>query len=646
MLGCILRQAHHSIRTWVVNLGIGLIGFGCFGLAGLDQPRAFGQIDAEQRAELADRILAAKEGLDAAKLPDLEAAQAEVLQQLEALDDYLRQHTDDENRAAWFRYLNIAPLQQAIKQADNATQQRQLAEQLQLRMSRNLAGLDLPAMRRLRRSLRRLESAARFRRRDRTIEILAGQLDKLAARMREMQDVPEAEDAASLSVVLDLLDEAGQDDAVLSILRGKFSQPNIRLMIGEPLINRIASRSINRTQPVNDCILGTRVIGNATLIGSVQANLVPSYDTVRIQLSMMGNFTARNTGYNGPVSLNTLSHGNVMARRTLLVSEQGIQLEPTYAEAQLNTNIQRVNHRLRLVRKIASRRAAEQKPRAEQISVRKLQQQVGGEFDRETSRFAGRSLELPMNDIEKTFGRLDVSVPTRQMYASDSFVYVDLRQAEPDQVLALTTPPGLSSDTYIGAQFHESAIDNVASQVLAGRTMNREQIESLLDGLRSPEDEEKPLPEPFVTPPPMEDDQPIDAEALESFEIEFAGFRPLIFEARDDTLRVGVRGRRFSQASRELDRSVEITAVYKPTYFEDKVYLLRQGDVDVAFPGRGRLSVTQVAIKRNIQIAFRNAFPPAILNRPIELPLEEVGGLTIYPRTITARDGWLSVGLK
>ncbi len=639
MLGWILGRTYHVVRTSVVGMGIAVFSLGC-----LDGSVAFGQLDAEQRAELADSILAAKERLDAAKLPDLEAAQADVLQQFEELDAYLQQHTNEENRRAWLRYLNSEPLLQAIRQTDDVAQQGRLAEELQFRMSRNLAGLDLAAMRRLRRSLRQLESAIRFRRRDRTIEILAGQLDKLAARLKEMQDVPEAEDAASLSVVLDLLQQAGQDDAVLTVLRREFSQPNIRLMIGEDLVGRIASRSIDRTQPVNDCILGTRICGQATLTGSVQAQLLPSYDTVRIQLSMLGNFSARNTGYNGPVSLNTLSTGNVMASRTLLVTEQGIQLEPTYAEANLSTDIQRVNHRMRLVRNIASRRAAEQKPLAERISVRKLQKQVGGEFDRETSRFAGRSLELPMNDIEKTFGRLDISMPTRQLYASDQFIFVDFRQAEPDQVLALTSPPGLAPDTYIGAQFHESAIDNVASQVLAGRTMNREQIDSLLDGLRSSSDRE--LPEPFIVPTPAESDEPVDAEALESFEIDFARFRPLIFEARDDTLRVGVRGTRFSQASRELKRAIEITAVYKPTHFEDKTYLLREGDVEVDFPGRGRLSVTQVAIKRNIQIAFRNAFPAAILNRPIELPLEEVGGLTIYPRTITARDGWLSVGLK
>ncbi len=609
---------------------------------------AYGQLAAEQREALAENIQQAKQQLDASKLPELNASQAQVLENFEALQQYLRQNTSEENRQAWLDYLNAEPLLEAIRQDAPPAQQGRLARDLQFRMTRNFAGLDMRSMRRLRRSLRQLQSAVRFRRPERTIEQLQQQLDRLAQRVREMDDVPSADDAAAVSVVLELLEAAGQEEAMAPIVRSRFSHPNIRLMIGEGLVQQFASRPINRTQPVNDCILGTRIRGQATLHGAVQAQLIPSYDTIRIQLSMHGNFAARNVGYNGPVTVNTVANGNVSATRTLLVSEQGISLEPTYAQANLNSNITNINHHLKLVRKIAARRAAEQKPKAEQISVRKLQQQVGSEFDRETSQYAGRSLDLPLEDLERVFGRLDVSVPSRQLYASEEFIYVDMRQAEEDQVLALNAPPGLTPDMFIGAQFHESAIDNVASRVLAGRTMTRKQLESLLGNLQPKDGATRP--EPFIVPAASEDaagdaaDVPEDAD--EPFEIDFASFRPLIFEARDDTVRVGVRGTRFSQGGRELDRAVEITAVYRPTYFQDKIYLLRQGDVEVNYPGRGRLSVSQVAIRRNIQIAFRDAFPKAILNRPVKIPRQQSSDMLVYPRSITARDGWLSVGLR
>ena len=629
------------------------------------------QLSPQRRRALAEQVLAAKSQLDPAALPDLPQAQRSVRNQIAALDLYLQRHTSESNRRAWFEYLQIEDLTDVLGDDDQLREQAQQAGLLRFRLSRNFDGLQMLAMRGLRRAVADLQAAIRFRNPDRSIEGLADQLDKLAARLRDMAAVPSPDDAASISIVLSLLEDAGQVADLRAELRQAFEQPNVRTTISERLIQRVASQPVNRQQAVNDCLLGTRLKGCAWLNGSVQAALLASSDDVRIQLTLSGKFFSRNVGYNGPVSVNTTGRGHVLATRVLLLNESGIRFEPTFAEASLDSEIESINHPLRIVRKIAAKRAAEQQPLAERISVKKLQRQIGGEFDQQTDALSGTDLSGPLAEVEKVFERVDVSLPTRQLYATDETIFLDLRLAEASQVLATTAPPPLRQDRYIGVQIHESAINNVATQVLAGRTMNRKQLNQLIENLRP--ESGLSLPTPFVEPtsdkptsdkPTSEEGATEEASPAEptdtepngnpsaadappaAFEIDFARLRPLVFEARDGTIRIGVRGTRFQQGRTELKRAIEITATYKPVYFEDKIFLMREGNVDVDYPGGRRMSVSEVAIKTNIRESFAEAFPKALLNRPIELPIERIGGLTIYPRSISAEHGWLSVGLE
>lgn len=637
------------MRHWLnrKHWSVGMPKVVCLAIAALLPNFALAEWTQEERSGAADQLAAAIDLLDVEQLPDLESAQAEFLQAVESLDTFLTQTSSDANRDAWFAYLQPETVIDAIESGAAPADQGRMAQALQHRMSRNLDGLNLTALRRLRTAAEHIQAAVRFRRHDQTITQLSTQLDRLATRVREMEAVPSPDDAAALSVVMTMLELSDQEEALAAITKALPRRPNARVMVGENMINRVASRNIQRCQSVNDCILGTRIKGSASLNGSVQADLLPSQETIQLRLTLAANFSSQNVGYNGPVSVDTVGCGSVTASRLLLINESGIHLQPVTANANVHTDILRINHPLKLVRKIASKRAAEQKPQAERIAVQKLESQVASEFDRQTAEFGGRRMDQPLNDLQVILQRLDLPTPERQLYAGDDFVYLDLHQAAEGQVAALTLPPSYVANDYLSVQLHESVIDNVASRVLAGRTMTKKQLDDLLESLQ-PEDSSKRLP-PFIDPPEDSEGDAADAseeKLVEPYEIDFARFRPVIFESRDNQLRFGIRGTRFSQSGRELARPIEITAVYEPVKFEDKVYLLRKGGVDVDFPGRGTLSVSQVAIKGNIQTAFAEAFPKAILNRPVEIPMQEVESLKIYPRDITSADGWLSVGMR
>lgn len=595
------------------------------------------QVGPDQRDWLAEQLEAAKADLDPAALPDVADSQEKLLQQVEATRQFFQRITTPGNAEAWMQYVQAAPLVEAIRSDADLAEQSRLAEDLRHRLSRNIDGLDLAGIVELREAAGRFVAAIRFREKDRSIELLRRQLDSLAQRLRDLEGVPSGDESAAISAILGLLAEAGQAVPATQHLRMTFGQPNLTIQVGESLVSRVVGQPVLRTRDVRECILGTRLVGQATLDGQVSGRLLPSEGSARIQLALDAAFQSCNTGYNGPVSLRTVGNGFVHASRTLVFDDQGPRLEPTSGTASLNTQILSINHHLRLVRKIAAKRAAQQKPLSERIATEKLRNQVTGEFARETDELVNRPMDVPLDEARQTFQRLGISPPQRAWRSTSDYIEVDVRQAEPAQILASNSPPQMAPGYAMVVQLHESVIDNIGSAVLAGRTMNESEIEDLLENVR---------PEPAGTSETDGDEANADGE-VDPFEIDFANLRPLILEARDQTLRIGLRGTRFRQGDRELQRAMEISALYQPTTdASGKVSLERTGEVSVAFPGRGRLSISQVAIKSNIQRAFADIFPPQILDRPIQLPLERAGDVTLQPAAILAADAWLSVALQ
>ncbi len=388
---------------------------------------------------------------------------------------------------------------------------------------------------------------------------------------------------------------------------------------------------------MNDCILGTRVVGTGHLVGAVSARTLPAYGQVAVELTLHGQFSNRSKGYNGPVTVDTSGHGTVTSSRTVYLSEAGVTLGPTITQASLSTQIDSINHPLRLVRKIASRRAAEQKPKAEMIGREKLRQQVGSEFAaqvEEAVRIPAQSdRQTALAQARTTLTRLDLPEPKRTIGSTTESIFLHATQAGIEQLAAANPAPSLASRTYdLAIQLHESTVDNIASRVFAGRTMSRDQLDRLITRTGRP--------------------APVAADGEEEapFIIDFAKLRPNHFEARAQSLKVGLRGTRFKQGERELKQSLEITATYIPVRLMDgTMYLERQGDVEVDFPGNRRLTIQQVALRKSIQKLFANRFPPQLLTQsltlPGTLPVETLRGRNLRASGIDSRDGWLSCRL-
>jgi hypothetical protein len=630
------------------------------------------QIPQSQREQLVALSEAAREALDPQRFPSDEQAKAQVLSAVDGVVAYLAPRTDPQNLADWLSYIDADPLVDAIRSEAPAEEIANQARRVRNRLIGNIAGLELAALRQLRRSSEQLLTSLRFEDRDAAMRLVDQQLQSLSRRL-ESADLASPEDAAALSTIVGLLYQSNQAPELVSSVRSAYSRPNLIISIGGHVIEQAITRPVGQARPIRDCILGTTVIGKGALTGEVVGRLAPCHGRVQVDLILTGQFNSNTVGYNGPVRLPTVGHGHVTASRSLWINETERNLSPTTASAVLKSTITSIDHPWRIVRKIAAKQIAQKQPQAEAIATGRLRTQVANDFDRQTAQavsgvgagplsLASGGLQPgaddPLKQIRTTLARLDLSAPVRTVGSTRQNVYLLATQQGATQLAASNSPPPLAnllqssqqgSDagqrqpagsaatalSYDAAiQVHESVVDNVAGRLLAGRTVSGRQIDRLLAfGGRPPADSKE------------------SPEEQEPFEIDFSNFRPIILELRDQNVRLGLRGTRFSQGNRELVRPLEITAVYEPQRVEDGTMILsRIGDVSVDFPGTRRLTVQQVVLRRTIQVLFAERFPERLLDRPTHDP--NCGERSLSPvrtfRTdfIDAQNGWISVTIK
>jgi hypothetical protein len=591
-------------------------------LSGTDRPRLIGE------------IRAAADHLDADLLPDFVTSKSEFLERVATVEQFFTANTTAENRDAWLEYLHLDPLVEAIKSEQSPGVMAREALDLHDRLVGTTPGLELTALRQLRDSTEQLFESILFRDKEKSIASLAKQLDSLAQRVGQLDDNPSANDFAAVSAVLGLLESSGQADRLMDSFRDTFSRPNVAILVGESMIQTAANQNVSRTSPVRDCILGTRIFGSATLNGIITADLLPSVGAAKVNVTLVGKIVSHNRGYNRPVRLRTVAYGDVNLSRTMMVNESGITLEPVYSRAVLRTKILAIEHNLAIVRAIARKRTAQQKPQADRIAVERMRNRAGAQFALRTSEATEIMPQDLLVEIRPLLKRLSLEEPTRLWGSTDEAIVIDTMFRGHDQ-LSTVVPRPLIGESYDAAvQIHESAIENAFATVLAGRTLSETRLNELLESAG------RPMPE-----------TDIEGESGPPFEIDFSRLRPIIFEARDQTVRLGVRGKRFAQGKRELKQAMEITALYEPAKNDDGVAILRRhGDVTVDFPGGKRLTLAQAGLRRSIQKKFSEVFPETLLSRQIEIPsdaeIEAIRGHVFRSRLVDARDGWLTIASR
>ena len=526
--------------------------------------------------------------------------------------------------SAWKTYLNweILTTQLAAEAADlqqlNAVLQRFYSNQL---------GLERPIFIHLRRALHDYMNATLVHITPNMSQQFDEQLAVLATDLADYHEQPNPERARAIARVLGWLNSAGQANHVLHTVRQHYAQPNFYATVSSRFAAVGVNDRVDETQSIEDCILGTSLRGMARTVGDLQLKIVPNAERAEFEIALAGVATSNNIGLNRGVTIHSRGTTQIDARKRILFDEAGLKALEAEARCDTSSRIDGIGHRSPIVRKIAWKRSHQQKGRAEQVASRRAEKRVERQMDER----AATMLSDPQKNFLETFRnpllRRGEFPQVFDVTTSRDGIILRILQAQMHQLGAPTAPPAMDDDYDFALRVHDSFAGNFSEAVLGGYTLTDERLVQFL------QDTDREIPEELQ----------ID-ENKDPWSIMFSSSQPVRVEFRDQSIKIEIRGRRFTRGEQRVNEEMKISATYVIERTDAGARFVRQGDVQAEYVRQGFENAPKIAIKTLMRTKFDALFKPEFAGDGLQLPGNWGKSGPLQLGQFVSNDGWLVAG--
>lgn len=583
-----------------------------------------------------------------------------LLERYAELEAYLAREADAKNAEAWLEYIGFEDAIGDSADVKSDAQQVDALREVYWRLARNVAGLERAPVEAFRKQLRRYVTRLTIGEGPAAVRRLSGGLRSIADTLADPSEPLSAEQWGEIGFYLPYLRATAAEPEAVEVLQKQFSLPSVQLWVGSAMIEDLAVRPVDRERPSDECILGTRVLSNTWLRGQLTAQLLPSVAGAELEIQLRGQFESQGTGYQRKVRVYNRGEADVVVLRRMKLTEQGIEAGEVEVDANLETEILGVSHPSPLVRRIATRKAAEQQPRANRIAESRLEEKLASEFREQLDAQLDDGQLLPGSLAADITKRLDIYSPAMQWSSTNERLRIAFSPSNEDQISTDTLPPPVVGDEDFIVQVHESAVQSVSTWVLGRRRLLDTELEGFARGLAPRLDAEAGATE---TGPEEEGDgisnggeqsaeagegvnsaESTSAREQEPIEIQFANKSPIIFAAQDGGVEIGLYGQ-FRQRERTVV-PLRISAEFRPEYADGRVVrLIRESDVRIVDP-LGARSLARTAVKSAVKAKFEEVFPEQVEVEPIDIPVANpnigVVSRKLILKQLTAKHGWIT----
>jgi hypothetical protein len=567
--------------------------------------------------------------LSAESLPNPSATKQRLEHAISAVDGYLSQ-SDQANRSNWLNFLQVERLKTEI--AKDAPSISELV-QIEKNTRQNYPGLESLALVEFRNSLVAHIDAIRFG--GDPQGTLQGLDERLKALKVELQDkgssLSELELSRNLGLILNYLNSANQAPELQRLLVSKFASPSARVLVSSEFLQRAFARPVNQTNPVNEMILGTHICGTSIINGQVTPLLVTNNHSATLKLQLLGQFSSNNVGFNRGVRLSTTSHAGVSACETVQLTDHGlITLDDTGINTSFVSHINSIDHNLKLVRRIAQKKAAEQKPQADAIGKSRLESRISNQFHQQLTEQLSQSNARLTPSSFPVLTRLGVNRPQRKSWSSDSYLALLWNAREADQLAAPGSCPLVVPTEGLTAQIHQSLVTNYLNPVLSGRVIRSRDLDKFAEQFGAG----------------IGDDLAKEATG-EEWSITLASYHPVEIEFVDNLVSFQIRTTRLDRGDQALAQPATIYATYRIEVMDGYIQLYRQGNVEIQFAGRAQRGIRAATLRGFLKSKFDTAFKETLFKKPVR-PTDRIPqeAPQIKVTDMNTSDGWLQATLK
>jgi len=568
--------------------------------------------------------------------PDKDAlvdASDHLRKSLKPLDTLL---SESESGLDWRDYLDWSALE---TQAD-AGQKLDVTVLLKLyrRFNANENGLEMYQFVTVRRALAAAIEVAVAATNDQAADTYTKRIQKLGGLVSNAAKEKTPKSLDGVGPLLARLVESRQASGLVARIRSAVDRPNLYMSVDESLLSSAVNRVVDRTSPVNEVVLGTPVRGTGHTSGTVLLDFLPSSQRAVTQLSFQATNLANTRSTKGPVTVCSEGVTELSAQKRIYIDDERVWADPTVASASTKTRMTGIGIRSRFgknfIRRVASKKVSQMKPKIEAISERRAQERVRREFEAETAEAIGQASQDYEHKFRRPLKARGWYPELLRMSTTNDELTVVGRKALRDQIAAFTDPPRADEDSILSVRVHETLINNASEITLAGRTITQEFVEEQL------KERDGELPESLTSAP----DQP-------PWSITFAKRKPVEINSKDGSFKLTIRGSRYTSGDRSFP-AMDIWVAYKIEAAADEIRLVRDGDVQIYPPGfvpggDKKLSVSETSLRRILQKRFGKVFKAIVDIDPLELPdqLSAAGPLPME-QLEAHKDGWMAIGWR
>lgn len=534
---------------------------------------------------------------------------------------------------AWRKYLLWESLQEATssdKQPDSAVLSR-----VHARYVAGYDGLELVWFVDVQRSLHNYIATMGAVGNERLRGIYEQKLDDLAKNLAAHLAKPTTDSALAINESVRFLQDAHQAPELVKAIQKHLVHPNV---IGEMSSEFIAvgiAEPVDDVTQLTDCILGTSVFSTAHTLGKTSVSLPPDPNMGVIDTVFSGTTTSDSVGYHGPVTIFSSGTTNLSASKRLVITDAGLSACPatSHADTQVCVHDIQSNKGRRFVEKIAWKRAGKQQSDAECVASRHAEERLNERIDSQAAKQLEKANQQYVEKYQRPFTERKLFPESLRFSTTAQAVVLIALQASGGKVAAPGVPPPVVEGADMTLRLHESAINNLAFDALAGRTAYEEKVQAAAtDALGH-------LPEKMKGD---EDGKP--------WAITFDARNPISVSFADNGFRVTIRGVKYYKGA-DAHPAMNVSAVYKIEKSPKGFKAVRQGPIDVVPPDFKPGSGQQLDAKRQItrillEKRFAKVFEPEFLGEGLELSGKWKAAGKLLAVQVECRDGWLVIAWK
>jgi hypothetical protein len=561
---------------------------------------------------------------------ELERSRQLLVGVVRRLDRYLTRA--GANGRAWKSFLKWEDLQRQL--SDHASPDLVVLDGVYQRFHSGHTGLELPMFHDVAKALRSYRHLAEQVSNSGFRAEYEARLEALAEGLEGYQQAAETQRVEAMGEAIGWLDRHAQAPQVVRATRNLFGQANLHMQISQELIAAGSGRTIDETAPVRDLILGTSISGTGRTVGRASVHLVPDARRAVIETTLDATNYARTVGRNGPAIIYSTGETRILGSKRFSIDADGLRGSPATSSARTRTRVTGVGSTKRrvmdrVVRHVAQKKIPKQKSASEQIAARHAERKFNDRLEGELGgMLAKANLEFQRRFRDPLVRRDEFPRLLRFSTTAAELRCVALHDG-PSRLAAPSAPPEIAGRPGLAVRLHESLVNNLATGLLAGRTLDQEQVEQLAVDILG------------KVPPQL-----VDEEQREPWAITFASSQPITLHIEQQTVTMTIRGRRFSSGSRRFD-AMNVTARYRLENAGGAVKAVRLGELEIFppgfVPGEGKLPPRLATIRNLLKHRFERIFTEEIVSQGLVLPgqMSKAGKLDLTQ--FEANRGWVTL---